>query len=478
MEEIRLIPLIIVGFYLVGLVIFGIIVGKFFIKDSKDYMLAGRRMGIFMVGISLAAVNIGGGSTVGVATRAFSGWGLSAAWFVLAASVAMIPISYFAPRIRRTMAYTIPEIIYRRFGVSAGISTAVLSVVSLFLLTSSQVVAASTILSALTGLPFNISVIIAISVILIYTCMGGMTADMYSDVIQFCVLFIGLLISIPFILNGVGGYEGMVSNLPAGEMSFTKIGWTMIISLIINYFCTFLSGPEMMARVYSAEDEKKAQKGALLSAVIMACVAFIPTIIGLAALSANPDLDGGTGASALIWAATTYTPDVVIGFVAAAIISATMSSADSNLICASTIIIKDIYQKHINKNPLTEKRIVMLTRTSNVCLGILAACIALFRVDIITMNIFAFALRSAGPFAAYVLGIFWAKSTPNSGLPAILMGSVVAITWQIMGVPFGVMSVVVGAAASTLTFVLITTIESKRGVAPAPAPNAPDAKDE
>lgn len=120
--------LIIVIGYLVGMLIVGYVVGKLKIKGAEDYMLAGRRMGIFMVAFSLSANNIGGGCTTGLAQKAFGSWGMSAMWYVLAASIAMIPLAYFAPKIRKTMAVTIPEVVGRRFGKFSSGFTAVLNV--------------------------------------------------------------------------------------------------------------------------------------------------------------------------------------------------------------------------------------------------------------------------------------------------------------------------------------------------------------
>lgn len=468
-------PLIVVGVYLLCMIAFGFIVNKYFIKTSTDYMLAGRRLGLIMVATTLSANNIGGGSTMGVATRAFGDWGMSAAWWVLAASIAMIPLAYFAPRIRKTMAYTIPEVIHRRFGPTAGAFTSVLNIVSLFCLTASQILASGTVVHTLVGVPLNVSILISSAAILIYTCMGGLIADAYSDMFQYIIIFVGLVVALPFIINGAGGWETISAALPPVQLSLTKIGWFTIISLIINYFCTFLAGPEMISRFSAAENEKAAQKASILSAVMMACMAFLPTLIGLAVLSANPGLDDGRGTSALMWASVNFAPEIVTGLVAAAMISATMSSADSNLLCASTIFIKDIYQKFIFLGELTERKIIFLTRASNVVIGAAATAIAMFRIDIITLNLFAFALRSAGPFAAYAFGVAWPKATKNSGLVAIVIGSVVAVYWEIAGQPLGILPVVVGSASSALAFVLVTLIESSRGVPPAPSPNRPEA---
>ena len=158
--EIQIVPLIIVVAYLVGMLFIGFLVGKLSIKDSSDYMVAGRRMGLFMVAFSLSANNIGGGSTTGLAAKAFGSWGMSACWYVLAASVAMIPLAYFAPKIRQTMAITIPEVMERRYGKGIGTFSAVLNILALFCLTSSQIAASGSVVSSLTGIPMNGVVIV------------------------------------------------------------------------------------------------------------------------------------------------------------------------------------------------------------------------------------------------------------------------------------------------------------------------------
>ena len=244
--KIEVVPIIILLVYLAGMLSIGFLSNKFLIKDSNDYLLGGRRMGLLFVAASLSANNVGGGSTTGVAAKAFNGWGISAGWYVLAASVAMIPLAYFAPKIRKAMAYTIPEVIGRRFGNGVGTISAVLNILSLFCLTASQILAAGSVVSSLTGLNLRLCIVLATALVLFYTSMGGLIADSIADLFQWIIIFGGLLISLPFIVQGAGGWEAVTSALPAEEMDFTKVGWFTIISLILNYFCTFLSGPEIV----------------------------------------------------------------------------------------------------------------------------------------------------------------------------------------------------------------------------------------
>ena len=465
--EIEVLPLLILLVYLIGMLSIGYLSNKFMIKDSNDYLLGGRRIGLLFVAASLSANNVGGGSTTGVATKAFNGWGVSAGWYVLAASVAMIPLAYFAPKIRKAMAYTIPEIISRRFGNEVGTISAILNILSLFCLTASQILAAGSVVSALTGLNIRFCVMIGTALMLFYTVMGGLIADSIADLFQWIIIFGGLLISLPFIIQGAGGWAEVTAKLPAEELNFTKVGWFTIISLILNYFCTFLSGPEIVSRFASAEDESTARKAAWLSALMMALMAFIPALIGLVALVENPGLDGGAGTSALMFATKSYAPPIITGLVAAAIVAATMSSGDSNLLCASTIFVKDIYQKYINSD-LSDHRVLIMTRTCNVVIGVCAMLIAMLNISIVTLNLFAFALRSAGPFAAYGLGLAMPSATKNSGIASVLSGSVSAVIWQLLDQPFGILAIVFGAAVGCIAFILTTIIERSMGKPAAP----------
>lgn len=473
--EIQVLPLIIVVAYLVGMLVVGFIVGKMKIKNSKDYLVAGRRMGLFMVAFSLSANNIGGGCTTGVAQKAFGDWGMSACWYVLACSIAMIPLAYFAPKIRKTLAITIPEVVGRRFGKLSSNFTAILSVFSLFCLTSSQILASGSVINALIpSIPLNVCLIFAGIVIILYTTLGGMIADQISDLVQFAIILIGLAIATPIVLNKAGGWDVIASKLPDVKLDFTAIGWASIIGYIFQYICTFLVGPEMVTRFETAKDEKTARNASLLSAVLMAVMSIFPTLLGLAAFAMQDQLPGVNAANSMMTVTGHYAPGIITGLVSAAIICATMSSADSNLLCMSTMIINDLYKGFGGKKELTEKQIIFWTRCCNVIGAVIAIVIQLLGIagSIISLNTFAFGIRCAGPFAAYALGLIVPKATKNSGLISIITGTVGFIVWQLIGngaTILYMMPVVFGCLVSVITFFVVNWIEWARGVEPAPS---------
>ena len=473
--EIQILPLIIVIAYMIGMLVIGYVVGKMQIKNSKDYLVAGRRMGLFMVAFSLSANNIGGGCTTGLAQKAFGNWGMSACWYVLAASIAMIPLAYFAPKIRKTMALTIPEVVGRRFGRLASNLTAVLSVLSLFCLTSSQIAASGGVINALIpSIPLNVCLIVAGLVTILYTTMGGMIADQISDLVQFLIILIGLAIATPIVLKYAGGWEAISAALPAAKLDFTAIGWASIIGYILNYFCTFLAGPEMVSRFETAKDEKTARNASLLSAVLMAAMSIFPTLLGLAAFALQDQLPGlaENGSNAMMVVTGHFAPSIVTGLISAAIICATMSSADSNLLCMSTMLINDIYPGFGGTKTLSEKQTIFATRACNVIAAVVAMLISLMGVSIVTMNTFAFGIRCAGPFAAYGLGLAVPKATKNSGIISMITGTVAFCAWQVIGGGATIllmMPVVFGSLVSVITFFLVNWIEWGRGVKPAPS---------
>lgn len=474
--ELQIVPLIIVAAYLVGMLLVGFIVGKLKIKDSSDYMLAGRRMGLFMVAFSLSANNIGGGSTTGLAQKAFTDWGMSAIWYVLAASIAMIPLAYFAPKIRKAMAVTIPEVVGRRFGKPSSTFTAVLGIISLFCLTSSQIAASGTVVSSLTGIPLNVALVIAGLVVILYTTFGGMIADQISDLVQFIVILVGLAIATPFVIKGCGGWDAISAALPGEQLSITKIGWVPILGYIFNYFCTFLAGPEMVSRFETAKDEKTARNASWLSAVLMAAMSIFPTLLGLAALAMQNQIPGlaENGSNAMMAVTSQFAPGAIVGLVSAAIICATMSSADSNLLCMSTMVINDLYLGLGGRKEISEKKIIFITRACNVIAAVGAMFVSLLGIPIATMNTFAFGIRCAGPFAAYGLGLVVKNATKNSGVISLVAGTVGFCIWQWytkgdLTRGWGILPVVFGCAISVLAFFAVNLIEWKKGVPAAPS---------
>ncbi|MEM1808357.1 MAG: hypothetical protein QXL31_03060 [Thermosphaera sp.] len=248
--------LIVVLAYLLFMLGVGFYAARYKVRTAQDLVIAGRRVGLLFVAASLSANNIGGGSTVGVAARAYGAWGLSAGWYIMTAGIAMIPVGYVFYYMRKTRAWTLPQVISGRFGPPSHLTTSILQMISLTTLTASQILASGTIFSALTGLPFETGVLLATIITILYTILGGLWADVLTDFVQWLMITLGMLIAVPFILANAGGWESVVARLPAGQLDFFKLGYNNILNLVFMYIVSFITGAEMASRALASKDEK------------------------------------------------------------------------------------------------------------------------------------------------------------------------------------------------------------------------------
>ena len=251
----------------------------------------------------------------------------------------------------------------------------------------------------------------------------------------------------------------MINALPQGQLGFTKVGWKTIIGLIIMYFMTFSTGQECVQRLFAAKDEKTAVKGSMLCGILMALYSFIPAILGLVALAVFPHINPN---NAIATVSTNLIPHLIAGLVMAAVISATLSSGSGDLLGASTVFVKDIYQHYINPK-VSDEHLMHYSKTAVLVFGIIAICISLFSKQIIPMLVFAFTMRSAGPFAAFIFGLTWKNVTKHAGILSIILGSIAGFWWQYLNEPFGIMAVIVGSVVSVITFIIVFEIEKALG---------------
>lgn len=401
------------------------------IESKEDFMVAGRRLGPVMMAGTLAATEVGGGSSLGVVEKAYGNWGMSAVWYVLTMAVTFLILAFFAPKLRNAMVKTVPEYFRRRYGEAPGLITAIIMILPLVGLTAIQLIASATVLSVMTGLSYKLSVIIVTVVVTAYSVMGGLWSVTLTDFVQMFLIVGGMMLAVPFVLGKAGGWGAITAAMPAEKLSLTAgIGWKTIISLIVMYTASFAVGQEAVARYYAARDEKAAVQGSFIAAGVYVIFAFIPAVLGLAALAmVNSGMIDGTeiainGARyALPTLAIQTMPPVLVGLLFAGLISATMSSADSDLLGAGSIFSNDIYKIYIRKNA-DDKEILKVTQLGMVLVSVLSLFVALTNTSsIITVLMFSFALRAGGSFLPYIVGHYWKRASAAGAVASLIVGS-------------------------------------------------------
>jgi SSS family solute:Na+ symporter len=437
------------------------------IKSNEDFMVAGRRLGPIMMAGTLAATEVGGGSSLGVVEKAYGNWGMSAVWYVLAMAVTFVILSFIAPKLRNAMVKTVPEYFRRRYGEAPGIVTAIIMMLPLVGLTAIQFTASAVVLSVMTGISYKSSVLIVSLVVTIYSVLGGLWSITLTDFVQMFLIVGGMILAVPFAFKSVGGWSVITSSLPAEKLSLTAgIGWGTIISLIVMYTASFAVGQEAVQRYYAAKDEKTAVRGSLIAGGVYVIFAFIPAVLGLASyvMVEKGIIDGtailSNGARyALPTLAIQTMPPILVGLLFAGLISATMSSADSDLLGAGSIFANDIYKVYINKNA-DDKKILRVTQLTMVVIGVLGLIVALTNTkSIITVLMFSFTLRAGGSFIPYVVGHYWKKASWAGAMSSVIVGSIAVVLVEKNIIAFfGLDPIYAGLIFSLIVFLIFSNI--------------------
>ena len=210
--------------------------------------------------------------------------------------------------------------------------------------------------------------------------------------------------------------------------------------------------------------------GSILAGVVSAVYAIVPALIGLIAYTC---IDGyalaGAQKNALAEATIRFAPSIVAGLVLAAIVAATMSSASGNMIGTATMFTNDVFVPYINKGVKDDKKEVWISRVTMVVVGAVGLVVALVASNVISVMMGAFALRSAGPFAAFICGLFYKNVTKRAGFISIVLGTVVAAVWiYALDTPWGLSAMVPGGIVAFIAIFLFSAIDRKMGVEPAP----------
>lgn len=480
----RLTALVIIFLYMVLTVVVGLVSSKR--KQAKkaqqsndDFLMAGKSLGPLVLAGTLFAANTGGASTTGIATNVYS-YGLSAAWYVIAAGIGFVLVSFIAPYSRKAQASTVPQIISKRYGKASHIFTAFTSIAALFMATGAQIIATASIINVVTGLSFQAAAVIITIVVIAYTMVGGFASVAAANLMHVLFITVGMTIAMFVMVSNeaVGGFVALFSKASAVTdangvnmdlLSMTKVGVPTIIGYIAMYFMTFPTGQEIVQTYCSAKDGKSAKVGSVIAGLLSAAYAIVPAIIGLVAYVCIDGYAVSAQKNALADATMTFAPAIVAGIVLAAVVAATMSSASGNMIGTATMFTNDVFRPYINGGKQDDKKEIWISRVVMVVVGGVGLTVALTASNIISVMMGAFALRSAGPFAAFICGLFYKNVTQRAGFVSIVAGTVVAAIWiYVLGTPWGLSAMVPGGIVALVTIFAVSAIDRKLGVAPAP----------
>jgi len=416
-------------------------------KTQEDYLLAGRKLGPWVVAFSERASGESAWLLMALPGAAIA-IGMGEIWTVIGI-ISGIILSWFiiADRLRRETAkydaLTIPQYLHRKYNDKSNIIRLFSSFIIAFFFAfyvSAQFHASGKIINSIFGLNEIIGISIGALIIILYTLMGGFFAVAWTDLIQ-GIIMICTLVLLPIVgfieLQDAGiSITQSVVNASNNQASLTMglTGWTAVSLVIggLSWGVGYLGQPHLIIRYMSIRDAneiKTARKIATAWAIPGVTGAFLIGIVALAMFGESffPDVE-----QAMPYLAMHLLPGWVAGILISGAVAAMMSTADSQLLVSTSAITVDFYDRFL-KRKLDDRKMVRLSRFVTIGFGVFAYVIAIISQlsgkTIFSVVSYAWAGLGSSFGPALILTLWWKRTTRKGVIAGILTGAISTIIW-------------------------------------------------
>ncbi|WP_315900354.1 sodium:solute symporter family protein [Cytobacillus firmus] len=454
--------LVAVVIYLVFMALIGVYFAKKSVKNSDDFMVAGRSLPLFVVMGTLLATFVGSGTVVGGASFIYQ-YGPFAAIFNLSGGIVGAIILYFiASKIRQIEIYTVPDLLERRFGKAALYISSVIIIFAFVGITAYQFTGGAYVLQLTTGIPLEIGAIIMCALVIFLTVSGGLFSVAYTDALSAILIIIGFLFGVPFALNAVGGFEGLSLSLP--EMNKTWNGglsFPQLLGFFLPLFLLVLGDQNMYQRFSAAKDPNVARKSTIGFFVGSVFVISLTIILATTSIVLFPEIKPDT---AILSLAIDGVPLVVGLLILCSAVAFIITTATSYLLSASGNIVSDLIQRS-SKSKLSESKLLWYNRVIVVILGILAYVLGQFFPSVLAIQMYSYTMYGASLTPAILATVLWKNATKAGVISSMIVGGSATMIWEIgLDRPLDWNSVLFALPLSVLTLIIVSLATRNKNV--------------
>jgi SSS family solute:Na+ symporter len=407
-------------------------------ESPSDYFLANRNLGWWVIGASILASNVGSEHIVGLAGTAAK-TGLVMGHYELHSWIVLVLGWVFVPFYMRSMVYTMPEFLERRFNPQSRTLLSIIQLLSYVITKASVTIfAGALVFNAFLGVDFWTGAIILVVVTGIYTILGGLHTVMYTEAIQAVVLLVGSAVLLFIGLDKVGGWHNVISSVPKEKLNmfpslkdpdFPWLG-ILIASPIVGiwYWCT---DQHIVQRCLAGKNEREARRGTIFAAYLKLLPFFIFLIPGLIAyaLQAQGKIVLTDANAAFPTLVKEIMPVGLRGLLAGGLLAALMSSLASVYNACSTLFTMDIYTKL--KPQAGNKELVRVGRIATGVVVLLGMVwIPLMGRISNTLYQYLQSVQSylAPPIAAvFLLGVFYKRINGKGAITTMVVGFIIGL---------------------------------------------------
>lgn len=448
--------------YIIGIIIYGIVIGRRKVKTSEDFVVAGRQLPFLILIGTLLASWCGGGGITGSASVVY----LYGPWVGIlhfaGAPIGILLLYFISSKVRSSTKITVPEVFAARYGNGASIIAVVCIMLAYVGLCATQIKAAGDIISLITGLEVNIAVVMAAAGILLLTISGGMISVAYTDAVSALLMAGGFLIAIPVLFGKAGGWTQAMASMPAEKLTGTGgLGTIAILGYMIPTISLLLGDQNMMQRFAAAKDSNEAKKSNIGLFLAELTVITLIILICTAGIALYPDLE--VPSNVIFSLAVDYLPFALGAVVLVACVAFIVTTADSYLLSASTNVTYDVWHRYINKEA-TDRQKIWFMRVTICVLTVLAVVLTLFFPTILSLQMTAYTMYGAAITPALLFALFSKRVTPAGGIAGIVVGGGVTVVWtMVLDSPMGIASAIVAVPAAVAAILLASALTGFSG---------------
>ncbi|GGS53008.1 MULTISPECIES: sodium:solute symporter family protein [Actinokineospora] len=429
------------------------------VSSSLDFFLSGRSLPAWVTGLAFISANLGAveifgmtanGAQYGIPTVHYYWIGAIPAMVFL--GLVMMPF-YYGSKVR-----SVPEFLLRRFGRLAHLVNGISFATAQVLIAGINLFALGTVVNLLLGWPLWLSVVVAAAIVLAYTSLGGLSAAVYNEVMQFFVI-VAMLLPLTFIgLHRVGGWDGLVdkiagdagaqvSSWPAtnltgiGDATLSVLGIVFGLGFVLSFGYWTTNFAEVQ-RAMSAKSMSAARRTPLIGAYPKTLIALIIIIPGMIAAVLSPELAAykageNTGVDyndAIMLLIRDLLPNGMLGIAITGLLASFMAGMAANVSSFNTVFTYDIWQSYIRKDRPDDYylRVGRIVTVVGCLAAIGTAFIAAGYNNIMNYLQALFSFFNAPLFATFILGMFWKRMTPLAGGLGLIAGTLAAITIDVL----------------------------------------------
>ena len=460
--------LIVIAAYFIAVFVFAYLAKKKENRKSiKDFALAGKGLGSFILMATFMASWMGGGAVAGsINSIAYTAGLWPSICYASGSILAIIILFAIGPLVRKRGKITTAALIEESYGTNARVLSAAIIALASFSIVSYQLRAMGVILNATTGFDLDLMTVISCVVIIIATVSGGLSSVVKIDAFSVCVMLVGIGAAFIYIFSHVGGIgwvlEQTATSAPDG-LTFTA-GWTAK-DYLANYapgFLLALGDQNLYQRMAVAKEDKNIQIGmigwGLGTIIVLPAIAFL-SYIGRLYFGSN------IIASQSFIALSTICPWIIGGLMMAACSGFILTTGNSYLLSGATNVATDVFT-HFRKNA-PEAQVVKVTKISIVFFGAASLILLQFFPSILAIQYWASTIVGAGITPSLLACVVCPnKITKQGGIASMVGGTILTIGWEMAGQPFGLATVLVAFPVSVLLLIVVSALTKKRTLAP------------